>query len=75
VKHLRSTVWAGAAVLASASSALAADQVTQEVFASPDANFVMVGGIGYTWLKSNELVYEDDGRRLSQPYGKPMLRF
>lgn len=67
MKHLRSTVWAGAAVLAlSASSALAADQVTQEVFASPDANFVMVGGIGYTWLKSNELVYEDDGRRLSQ---------
>jgi outer membrane protease len=54
---------------------LAADQVTQEVFASPDANFVMVGGIGYTWLKSNELVYEDDGRRLSQLIGKPMLRF
>ncbi len=45
---------------------MAADQGANEVFTSPDANFAVVGGIGYTWLKGNELVYDDAGRRISQ---------
>lgn len=57
------TLAISAAVLAStASLAFSADQ-SADVVASPD--FVFVGGVGYTWLKGNELVYDGAGNRIS----------
>ncbi len=56
------TVAVFGALAASAMPAAAADQI---VYSEPDRGIVIVGGIGYSWLKGNELVYDGAGNRIS----------
>jgi outer membrane protease len=51
----------GAAVI-TAPAVHAADQVE---FVSPERNFSFIGGIGYAFLKGDEIVYDDVGNRIS----------
>jgi outer membrane protease len=53
--------------LAGATMAQAADQLSNEtVYESADKSITVLGGIGYTWLKGNEVVYDARGNRISQ---------
>lgn len=47
--------------------ARAADQLT---YISDDREVSFLGGVGYTWLKADEVVYNNDGSRLSQLFWK-----
>ncbi|EHK55651.1 outer membrane protease [Mesorhizobium alhagi CCNWXJ12-2] len=48
---------------ATSTVAMAADQT---IYSAPDRSIVFVGGVGYTWLKGNELVYDEAGNRISE---------
>jgi outer membrane protease len=53
--------------LAGATTARAADQLPNEtLFQSADKSITILGGVGYTWLKGNEVVYDDNANRVSQ---------
>lgn len=53
--------------LAGATTTQAADQLSNEtVYESADKGITLLGGIGYTWLKGNEVVYDDNANRISQ---------
>ncbi|QND62000.1 omptin family outer membrane protease [Mesorhizobium huakuii] len=51
------------AFCATSAVATAADQT---IYAAPDRSVVFVGGVGYTWLKGNELFYDDEGNVVSK---------
>ncbi|GLS32618.1 plasminogen activator [Mesorhizobium albiziae] len=56
-------IFAFGAFCATSTVATAADQT---IYAAPDKGVVFVGGVGYTWLKGNELVYDEMGNRISK---------
>lgn len=45
--------------VASPSSVSAPEEV---LYVTPDGSITLLGGVGYTWLKSNEITYDDFGR-------------
>ncbi|MEI9412270.1 omptin family outer membrane protease [Mesorhizobium salmacidum] len=47
----------------SSTSAMAADQT---IYAAPDDGIIFLGGVGYTWLKANELILDEAGHHISQ---------
>ncbi|WFU51787.1 omptin family outer membrane protease [Sinorhizobium terangae] len=51
------------AFCATSTAAMAADET---IYAAPDSSFVLVGGVGYTQLRANELVYDSAGNRVSK---------
>ncbi|WP_245269030.1 omptin family outer membrane protease [Mesorhizobium sp. WSM2561] len=57
------TLIALVAFCTSSSSAMAADQT---IYAAPDDGIIFLGGVGYTWLKANELVLDEAGHHISQ---------
>ncbi|WP_331375562.1 omptin family outer membrane protease [Sinorhizobium chiapasense] len=51
------------AFCATSTVAVAADET---IYAAPDSSFVLVGGVGYTQLRANELVYDLAGNHVSK---------
>jgi outer membrane protease len=64
MSFLRALTLSGAVLASFATPAFADDQQHQTTIIGAD-DFVFVGGIGYTWLKGNELVY-NGGNRISR---------
>ncbi|MBD0415797.1 omptin family outer membrane protease [Tianweitania sp. Rool2] len=56
---------AGLGIAAVSQSAMAADQVDAVQYASAGNEVTFLGGVGYTWLKGNEVVYDGGGNRIS----------
>ncbi|RWK69666.1 hypothetical protein [Mesorhizobium sp.] len=57
----------------SSTIAMAAHSTT---YSAPDKSVVFLGGVGYTWLKGNELFYDEVGNRISKliwETGAPVL--
>ncbi|UVK48974.1 omptin family outer membrane protease (plasmid) [Mesorhizobium sp. AR07] len=68
-----STIFAFGAFCATSTVATAEDQT---IYAAPDSSVVFIGGVGYTWLKGNELVYDYKGNHVSKliwETGAPVL--
>ncbi|WP_197093080.1 MULTISPECIES: hypothetical protein [Mesorhizobium] len=36
------------------------------IYSAPDKSVAILGGVGYTWLKGNELVYDKVGNHISK---------
>ncbi|TIL82498.1 MAG: omptin family outer membrane protease [Mesorhizobium sp.] len=46
------------------------------IYSAPDKSVAILGGVGYTWLKGNELAYDEVGNRISKliwETGAPVL--
>ncbi|ARP67228.1 MULTISPECIES: hypothetical protein [Mesorhizobium] len=46
------------------------------IYSVPDRSVVFLGGVGYTWPKGNEFVYDEGGNRVSKliwETGAPVL--
>ena len=65
IRNSLKTIFALGSLFVISHSALAADSLDQIQYATPGNEVVFIGGVGYTWLEGNELVYDNSGNRIS----------